>query len=805
MFERRLKIFLGILLGVMSVLLLRAVHLQIITRSHWARQAEDFRKRPVYVETTRGRILDHNGAEIAVDEACLDACVDYRAISRNEKWIDNLAIRRAEDRLGDQYAKASRAKRDALVAEQADAVKSDIDAMFALLSEVSGKSPEEIDEICRAIDLKVAYRSRYVQYKRFASADAKQENAAPPPWYRRWLIEGGEGGPSIDDFEQEFGEETEAHPIVRNISQAVYMRLAKESPRCPGLVLRQGTTRRYPYGPAGAHLLGMLAPVTREDLLNDPHLDEELRKYDFTDLIGRGGIEALAEPTLRGARGKVFRKGGRDEEVASRPVPGADVKSTIDIELQADFQQMFAHMKVPSHKRGDPRTVEVAMRGAVVVIDVKSAEVRALASYPDYDANLLSTNFTQLASMKEEAPLMNRATQSQLEPGSTIKPVVGISAITQGIQLPGVGVLTPHSGVECTGYLIVGGRPIHDTARCWVAKGYATLLGGKVAHHPIPFEAPHRGTHGNPDGFLTFPDALERSCNVYFETLGNKLGTIGLSWWYDRFGLGRKTGIGIPEARGLLPSRLQTNNPSVAWFSAIGQTGVLATPIQMANVAATIARDGIWMRPRLIEGDVALSPVAPSEGGPIADVADLNLSKAALAAAREGMVRVVNNPPAGTGDNARMAEFIVAGKTGTAQAHRLSDPQLDAEGKPIYVGANGKIVAADEDGWYDQRDADGRIVQNEKGEPVRLKAKPVMVERALATIDQPTQWPWYRGWGEDGSEVSHGWFIGFAPADDPQVALAVMIEYGGSGGLAARVANDVLVKCMEHGYVKVQR
>src|SRR5688500_1066304 len=95
MFERRLKICLGIVLGVMSILLLRAFHLQVLTRSTWVRAAEDFKKKENYLEATRGRILDAKGHELAVDDACMDACVDYRAITRDEKWIRAVARERA--------------------------------------------------------------------------------------------------------------------------------------------------------------------------------------------------------------------------------------------------------------------------------------------------------------------------------------------------------------------------------------------------------------------------------------------------------------------------------------------------------------------------------------------------------------------------------------------------------------------------------------------------------------------------------------------------------------------------------------
>jgi len=212
------------------------------------------------------------------------------------------------------------------------------------------------------------------------------------------------------------------------------------------------------------------------------------------------------------------------------------------------------------------------------------------------------------------------------------------------------------------------------------------------------------------------------------------------------------------------------------------------------------------MRPRLIaDKDEVLSPVKPRDGQPIPDVVDLKLSKSALDAAKEGMVRVVNNPPAGTGDAAQMAEFLVAGKTGTAQAQRIFDPVRDEQGQAIYLGEDGSIIKSDRHGYYVVTNDAGEVVRDWDGLPILRRGTPAMAERPLASADRETAWPWYRGWGQDGTEVSHAWFIGFAPADEPQVAFAVMIEHGGSGGLAASVAKDVLTKCWEHGYIKVKR
>src|SRR5205085_5775342 len=142
--------------------------------------------------------------------------------------------------------------------------------------------------------------------------------------------------------------------------------------------------------------------------------------------------------------------------------------------------------------------------------------------------------------------------------------------------------------------------------RCWVASMFADKVGVEgVSHHPFP--TPHKGHDGNEDGHLTYSDALERSCNVYFETLADRVGIDHLTEWYSRFGLGRPTGIGLAEAPGRLPAyapeRMRHMRRSFGLYGGIGQGWIAATPIQMANATAMIARGGIWMRPQILLPD----------------------------------------------------------------------------------------------------------------------------------------------------------------------------------------------------------
>jgi penicillin-binding protein 2 len=199
---------------------------------------------------------------------------------------------------------------------------------------------------------------------------------------------------------------------------------------------------------------------------------------------------------------------------------------------------------------------------------------------------------------------------------------------------------------------------------------------------------------------------------------------------------------------------------------------VLATPIQMANVASTIARVGIWMRPHLIMPDPKTGQLPPLRAGIMEgpDSVDLHLDPEALKACRLGMYNVVNSL-GGTGQAARMDDLTVAGKTGTAQATAFHVPKRD----PI----TRKVL----------RDADGK--------PIYLPLEPSTPEKPNPNL------PWYRGTtGTDKTIIDHSWMIGFAPADNPKIAYAVLVEYGGSGGgAAADVVRAALESCLNHGYL----
>ena len=339
--------------------------------------------------------------------------------------------------------------------------------------------------------------------------------------------------------------------------------------------------------------------------------------------------------------------------------------TTIDIELEKQIQELFHHVELKSSPGEPPFATTADMNGAAVIIDIATGQVRAMVSNPTYDLNRFNEEYASLVQDELRQPYLNRATQMALEPGSTVKPMVGIGAITAGVD-------SLSDTVTCDGYLTLRGHKYLNIGRCWIAKLH-------MSQHSI-------------GPALKFEDAIEQSCNVYFETMADRLGMERLAHFYDLFGLGKPTGIGIDETAGRIPSVAatpQADLESTTWFCGIGQTQVLATPMQMCNVAATIARDGVWMRPTLIKDEENAKPPFDVAHGSQAAV-DLGLSQTALAAARAGMVRVVNSPT-GTGRDAHLDDILLAGKTGTAQAAKFTLPERDGGGNLLH-DAQGKII-----------------------------------------------------------------------------------------------------------------
>ena len=776
MFERRLKIFLTAIIAMAALMLVRAVQLQILQHGIWQTKADDANRRRSAVETPRGEIVDRNGVRLAFDDACIDAAVDYRAISMDADWIKA----QARARLPKPADMPPGLSRDKLLADEIERVKVDIDSMWIELAEASGKTTEELEEIKTDIRRRVDLLRRNALYKRFGESNSGESSSS----WLRWLVDAG-----TNDPEQQrdaalaanmvvVGEETQGQVILPNIGNDLEIRLRKQLDRFPGLELRKSTHRQYASlaAIAACHILGHVSPVAADDVKSAANVKADpLRKYLPRDNRGRAGIESLAEPILRGSRGQMLHSlGKREPVIAVQPIPGAKAFASIDIELQAKVLEFFKTV-IPIDANGNKEEPLNELHGAAVVIDVRTSEVLVMASYPTFNLNTFDADYAAQSIDESNQPLLNRATMAQCEPGSTVKPEIGAVAVTQGI-------IRYDEGIPCTGYLVyhdyVNNREVRiaGTNRCWVANMF------NAPGHTIPPNAPFTTSHGNPYGYLSVADALERSCNVFFQTVADRMHVTGVVAALSRFGLGRPTGIGIPESAGRLPTPSGIvpkigfeidSDRRAAWLAGIGQGQVAATPLQMANVAATLARNGIWRRPRLLTGESAKAIYDRMPG----DTVDLNLSELALTAVRDGMKAVTQNA-AGTGRQLYFPQLKVAGKTGSAQVGRKSIHVRDSQGHLIpALGADGKP------------DPTGRPLRHVL-EPGRKGIRESEVKWFYMTVNEKSE------------HLAHAWYIGYAPADNPQIAFAVLVEYGGGGGtVAGAVAREVVQACSERGYL----
>lgn len=379
----------------------------------------------------------------------------------------------------------------------------------------------------------------------------------------------------------------------------------------PELELAQSQQRIYPKDGFLAHTLGYVGEVSEAELDT-----QEFAKFRTGDTVGKTGIERYYNETLYGQDGQ--RKSlvnSRGKELAviqqSAPRSGRDVQLTIDLDLQA--------------------VAEIALdgkRGAIVALDPRNGEVLAIASRPAFDPN----QFTVGVSSKQwrdildnpEKPMLNRAIQAQLAPGSTFKPIMALAGLEEG-------VITPTFNVVCTGAFQTPDRAFH----CHARRGH---------------------------GYMQLPSAMALSCDSYFYTLGAMLGIDRISKWGELAGLGRKTGIDLPgEQAGDLPS--------VAWKQrrfqqrwvlgdtvnvSIGQGYLNVTPLQLAHSVGGIATGGVWQHPHLFKGQVATN--AP----PRAAKVDLDHVQTVINA----MCGVTKF---GTATIAAIPGVELCGKTGTSQ------------------------------------------------------------------------------------------------------------------------------------------
>jgi penicillin-binding protein 2 len=416
-----------------------------------------------------------------------------------------------------------------------------------------------------------------------------------------------------------------------NLSYDEFAKFAEHNLELPGVYPSIRSQRQYPYGALASHVLGYLKLWEKGDVP-----DSATRRFDhyIGDEKGIAGVEATMDEILRGPEGQktiVKDEKGRTLRMSdyTQPGVGAKVQLTIDARVQFLLEN----------------TLRMAGRAAGVVMDVNTGEVIAMGSVPDYNPNdfipsISQKNWDAYRSNMQLAPFTNRAI-SEFTPGSTMKIPTAIAGALAGMA---------SREFSCDGYVTYGDKKVG----CWIWNL-------------------HKGSHGSQN--LT--EAVQHSCNPYFNKIANSIGWKAMVDGCQLVGIGKRTGIELPkEDAGILPGSRGWRNanpslvmtPALCAFLSIGQGDTLATPLQICAVTACVANGGKYYKPRIVkqavsgDGKIVIGDTPKLE----VDIVKSGIKATDLELIRKGMW-LSTNAAGGTSGKVKIPGISIASKSGTAQ------------------------------------------------------------------------------------------------------------------------------------------
>lgn len=488
---------------------------------------------------------------------------------------------------------------------------------------------------------------------------------------------------------------TKSVEISSNISRISMLEFNEQSSEFPGIDIITEPVVTYNSGTLASHILGTVGKITKEEL------DKNEQGYDQNDIIGKTGIQYVFEKYLKGTNGIRQVDMAVDgtitgEYISEEAVAGSDVVLTIDVNLQAIAENALKKNieDIKTGKYGDKSDADA---GSVVVMNVNTGEVLAIASYPDYEPQLFVNGISneKYAEYMAVSALYNRAISGTYAPGSTFKMITAIAGLE-------TGAITINDKINDTGVYPYAHKPV-----CWL------------------WTSNHRG-----HGYLNVSNAIKHSCNFFFYEVGNRIGIDNLEKYASYFGLGRKTGIEVPsESTGSIASQKRASEENRNWYlgetlsAAIGQSYNNFTPIQMAKYISMLANGGNAIDVTVIKSIINPNGTEVSKdeieqfsnqklGITNEETQKLDISKENLNAVLEGM-RGVTSESGGTAYSYfRDFNIEVGGKTGSAEA----------------------------------------------------------------------------------GNKTNAWFVGFAPYDNPEIAVVIIVENGAHGAYTAGVAREIFAE-----------
>ncbi len=660
------------------VLLVQLFNLQIVHGEEYREKSNTRLTRESILESARGNILDQSGNKLATTQ--IGYSLELYKTKIDNQTLNNalLKITQVLEKNGDSYV---------------DTLPITIEPFAFTIQEDSQKKWKKENNL---EEDKTAEECFYALKEKYKIKNENLQETRKIMTLRYYIAQNGYSN-------------TRPVELATNISQTSVAEVNEKNIEFPGSNIIKKALRKYPSGSLASHILGYIGKINKEEL--------ETRKDRYTqnDIIGRIGIEYIMEDYLKGKNGikqidMAVDGTITDEYVAEEAIAGCDVILTLDANLQ-----QVTENTLKSSIQSIEGSAGVQITGAsAVVMKVKTGEVLAMASYPDFDpsdfTSSISTEKWNYYTKEEESayakmhPFVNRAISSPSSPGSTYKMVTAIAGLETGAistkeKINDVGIYRHYADYQ---------------PKCWIYNSY-----------------------GRGHGYLNVTGAIVHSCNYFFYEIGNRVGIQNLEKYTKALGLGKKTGVELlGEEAGYVSSPETAKRLGQVWNggdtlpAAIGQGNNSFTTIQMAKYTSMLANGGNDIDVSIIKS------VVDSEGNEIPkqqletylkeklNLQEDNSEKVTfkqenLNAVLEGMKGVTTESGGTAYGTFKNFNIEVGGKTGSAQTER--------------------------------KDANGK-------------------------------------------KITNAWFVGFAPYEEPEIAIVIMIENGQSGGNAAVPARDIIAE-----------
>jgi len=815
MFHRRLLLLAAMILLSMALLVLKIGHLTVVKGSELKAQAEARLVRHQWTPTVRGEILDRKGRVLARDRASYDVALSYPMLAG--EWAKDRARAFAKSFYREQWHDLNKDQRQEHVERALPVYIEHVENTLDELARLGGLTRADLDAACTKIrdevermqaqivrknrddELKAAGERGELVTPELTSAIEKRVNQPIREMKIPHRVLYRLSDQSALNLRLELDDQTELTPLPGETGP----REKDLVDRLPGVSVFDAGDREYPYesqrvtidfanfptplrrrpGTAirvdgvASHILGWMRDdvfkenndARKEYLRLNLAADKEARlsparetesdssesrgidrgEYRDGDRVGESGAEAGYENTLRGLRGWRTRQLDTDSTSVLEAKPGRDVRLTVDIVLQAKVQAIMDPMVglaivQPWHRvNNEPANPTMPdgtpITGSAVVLDVDTGEIIAMVSTPEMPRATMKDSLPLWDRDVVNLPKVNRAINRGYPPGSIVKPLILCGAVEREVY-----ALNQH--IACTGHLFPNDP---NTNRCWIYKHFGTTHNDQLGHDLEPTEA------------------IMVSCNIFFFTLGKRLGVDGIVGTYRDFGVGSSFGLNIgPEYAGALGKgrggQGLTAGDSIQM--GIGQGPVTWTPLHAAQAYATLARYGFVISPRI------------DRDAPKSEPVDLRLDSRAVSAALEGLRRSTNEN-LGTGNHLTFSGTLepifnapgvdVIGKTGTAAAPRIFAPRP-------------KLVSSDPSGDGSEN-SDDRPSDHDGVNPTAQRAAPDLLRAG-----------------------DHSWFVVLVGphGDRPRYAISVVMDYAGSGGkVSGPIVNQIIHALVAEGYL----